>query len=332
MEIILIFIISFIIDLIVGDPKYFLHPIRIIGYFSNFLTNLLNKKRKKLILFILGVVIYLIIVMVFLFFYIGLNWLIKNIYVKYFIDIFLIYSMLSLKDLILHSKRVRNQLELGNIIDARKNLSMMVGRDTKTLNESKISSGVIESLAENFTDGIISPMFYCYLGIFVSLGLNLSINLGVIFIIIFKITSTLDSMIGYKNEKYIYFGKFSARMDDIFNFIPARLAIIPLSIATFILRLNLIRGLKVFLSDRKKHSSPNSGCTESFYAGTLDIKFGGVIKYKYGIFNKPILNSLGNNPCRFNIKQAENLSLLGGVLFIIPAIISFFIFSYLQLI
>jgi adenosylcobinamide-phosphate synthase len=160
------------------------------------------------------------------------------------------------------SKVVLNALNRGNMEEARKNLSMIVGRDTEDLDEKEIYRAVIETISENLSDGIIAPMFYLALG-------------GVPLAMAYKAINTLDSMVGYKNERYADIGWFSAKMDDIWNWIPARLTGLIIVAVSFILRLNWRDSWKIMRRDGRNHPSPNSGISEAAAAGALNIQLGG---------------------------------------------------------
>ncbi|NCO68147.1 MAG: cobalamin biosynthesis protein CobD, partial [Nitrospirae bacterium] len=163
--------------------------------------------------------------------------------------------------------KVLKEIRAKDIIEARKKLSCIVGRDTQNLSEDGVVKAAAESIAENTNDGIIAPLFYLILG-------------GPVLAITYKAINTLDSMVGYKNDRYIHFGWFSARVDDVANFIPARIAGMLIVISSFLLRKNFKDSLKTMLRDSKKHSSPNSGISEAAMAGALGIRLGGGAFYQ----------------------------------------------------
>ena len=174
---------------------------------------------------------------------------------------------------------------------ARKQLSMIVGRDTSQLSETKIRSAVIETLAENLSDGVIAPIFFFAIG-------------GVPFMMTYKMINTLDSMVGYKNDRYMKFGYVSAKMDDIANFIPARLT------ALFIVIISVsVRALKFIFRYGNSHSSPNAGYPESAMAGVLDIRLGGTSNYFGKMVEKPYI---GNNDRELLHKDVVNTCLVNA--------------------
>ena len=186
---------------------------------------------------------------------------------------------------------------------------------------------VVETIAENTVDGFASPAFYAFIGSFFSISIfGKDVSLALPFAMTYKAINTLDSMVGYKNERYIDFGKVSARVDDVANFIPARLTgLIFIPLASFILGYNFKNSLKIFFRDRNKHSSPNSGQSESAYAGALGIQFGGKISYFGKDYEKP---TIGDKTKEFeyeDIKKAVNIlyvvSFIATITFILINII-----------
>ena len=182
-------------------------------------------------------------------------------------EIWLISTTIAVKGLESAGKEIYGYLKNGDIQGARKALSMVVGRDTDRLDEKEVSRGAVETVAENIVDAIISPLFYAALG-------------GAPLAMAYRAANTLDSMVGYKNEKYRHLGWASARFDDIANFIPARLTALLLVAVTWVFRLNGKGAIKAILQDAKKHPSPNSGFTEAGVAGALGIQLGGLNYYQ----------------------------------------------------
>jgi adenosylcobinamide-phosphate synthase len=203
----------------------------------------------------------------------------------------LAFTTLATRSLFDESKGVIDALNNGNIVEARKKLSMIVGRDTKNLNEQEIYRAVIETVSENLSDGIVAPMFYLAIG-------------GVPLAMAYKAVNTLDSMVGYKNERYRDIGCFSAKIDDIFNWIPARLTGIIIVLAAFILRLNWKNSWKIMRRDGRNHSSPNSGIPEAAAAGALAIQLGGKIQYFGEVSYKPTIGDRIKQTDRADVKKA----------------------------
>lgn len=255
--------IAYILDLIFGDPQNIIHPVQIIGKLISFGEKILLKEKYK---FFAGIILNLTVLSVTY----GVNYIIfrsaKNSGIFAIIEIYLMYTIFSVNSLAREGNRVYGILKEGNIEKARKDLSYLVSRDTGTMDEKMIIRSTMETISENTVDGIVAPMFYMFIG-----GLPLGMT--------YKAVNTLDSMVGYKNEKYMEFGKFSAKVDDVANFIPARITGIFIIIASFILRYDYKNSFKIFFRDRKNHSSPNSGHAEASVAGALGVQFGGRVSY-----------------------------------------------------
>lgn len=287
----IVLIAAFILDYILGDPVYRFHPVRIIGNLAAFLEERLYKLHINklisgflLVNFVTGIIIFIYI---FIYFLLG-NYISKHL--AYLLNIYLVYSCISLKDLMVHSRRVSRALKVS-LTEARKEVQMIVGRDANSLNFEDIIKATVESVAESFVDGVLSPLFWFTAGAFVGIifGTDISLLLSVVFVLLQRIVNTLDSMVGYKDRKYILFGRCSAKVDDFLNFIPARLSIFVIAAAAFILHLDYRNSIKIALRDRLKHPSPNSAHPETAVAGALRIRLGGPTYYLSGKIDKPFL-------------------------------------------
>ena len=221
---------------------------------------------------------------------------------------FLIYTSISLKSMKDEIMPIYNSLKNKEIENARRYLSNVVRRDTEKLDESEIIRAAIETISENTVDGIISPIFYAFIG-------------GVPLDVLYKVVNTLDSMVGYKNEKYRYFGIASARFDDILNFIPARLSIIFISLAFFFYNRNGLKAFKISLRDGHKNPSPNSGYPESCFAGGLGIRLGGINYYNSVPIFKPYLGDKIKEIDLNMIVDALNITYITSFLFVITLVI-----------
>ena len=269
--------IAYILDLIFGDPQNIIHPVQIIGKIISLGEKILLKEKSgSRYKFFTGIILNIFVVSITY----GLTCLIykssKISGVFTLIEIYLMYTVFSVNSLAREGNRVYNILKEGNIEKARKDLSYLVSRDTETMDEKMIIRSTMETISENTVDGIVAPMFYMFLG-----GLPLAMT--------YKAINTLDSMVGYKNERYMDFGKFSAKIDDIANFIPARITGVLIVAASMILRYNYKNSLKMFIRDRKNHSSPNSGHAEAGVAGALGVQFGGRVSYFGKEVDKPVI-------------------------------------------
>ena len=218
--------IAYILDLVFGDPQNIIHPVQIIGKMISLGEKILLKEKSgSRYKFFAGIILNIFVVSITY----GLTCLIykssKISGVFTLIEIYLMYTVFSVNSLAREGNRVYNILKEGDIEKARKDLSYLVSRDTETMDEKMIIRSTMETISENTVDGIVAPMFYMFLG-----GLPLAMT--------YKAINTLDSMVGYKNEKYMDFGKFSAKIDDVANFIPARITGFLIVAASMILRYN----------------------------------------------------------------------------------------------
>lgn len=271
--------IAYVLDLIFGDPQNIIHPVQIIGKMINIgEKSLLEKKYKsdRKYKFFAGMILNITVISLTY----GITYLIRrtseNSIILTVAEIYLMYTVFSINSLAREGNRIYNILKEGNIERARKDLSYLVSRDTGTMDEKMIIRSTMETISENTVDGIVAPMMYMFLG-----GLPLSMT--------YKAINTFDSMVGYKNEKYMDFGKFSARLDDVANFIPARVTGILIVISAMILGYDYKNSLKIFIRDRKNHSSPNSGHAEAGVAGALGVQFGGRVSYFGKEVDKPVI-------------------------------------------
>ena len=274
--------IAYVLDLILGDPRWIYHPVVAIGKLISFLEKILYRFKNKILTgFILNIITLSLTFIISLFF----------TYLGVFFEIFFLFTTLATKSLADEGKKVYRILKSGDIEKAKKELSYLVSRDTENLSTNKVIMSIVETISENTVDGFVSPAFFAFLGSFFEVTIfGKALSLALPFAMTYKAINTLDSMVGYKNEKYIEFGKFSARVDDVANFIPARLTgLLFVPIACIILRYSLKNSLKIFFRDRNKHSSPNSGQSEAAYAGALGIQFGGKISYFGKDYEKPAI-------------------------------------------
>jgi len=298
-----ILIFSYLADLIFGDPEGFPHPVRGIGRLIGLLDNRLRGGKGKRKERIKGVILSLSVTgATFITAYLLIELSRRlNPLLGVFVSIYLGYTTISTKDLRVKAKVILREIEMNNISKARKRLSHIVGRDTKDLSREEIIIASLESIAENTNDGIIAPLFYLTLG-------------GPVWAMVYKAVNTLDSMVGYKNEKYIHFGWFSAKLDDFFNFIPARISGILISLASFIAGKDFKNSFKILLRDGRRHPSPNSGVSEAAMAGALGIKMGGPSFYEGKEVFKPYIGEKIREIHPFLINEALNISFIASIL------------------
>lgn len=316
MQLIIFLIIALIIDLIISDPDWIPHPVVLIGRAITGLENLLRKKSDSARLEkIKGAVLVVLVI--------SASYLISktllqlagavNIYLSYFLEILLLSLALALKGLINAGKEVYQALKADNLELARQKVDLIVGRDCAQISKKEVIRAVLETLAENTSDGITAPAFYYLLG-----GLPLAIT--------YKAVNTMDSMLAYKNEKYYNFGFAAAKIDDLVNYIPARLTAFLMVTASFLLNYNYRAALKAIINDAAKHPSPNAGYPEAAAAGSLSLRFGGE-NYYHG--KKSFRAYIGVKKKDFaleDILKLNRLIYLTVVLFISAAAAVFWLF------
>lgn len=298
---------ALVLDLLLGDKCIWKHPIILIGNLISLLEKKLyrmkNKKKAGLILLVMS-----ILVVAFVVFAID-RVLSFNKWVNIVISIYLMYLIPSVKTLKDLTEDVYTSLKEKGIVEARVKLSYLVGRDTEQLDEKSVIKAAIETSAENTIDGFIAPLFYILIGNLFGMGLMLGY--------IYKTVNTLDSMVGYKNEKYREFGYYSAKFDDVMNFIPARFGSIMMIISGMILGYDWKNAIKIFKRDRKNHSSPNSAHSESVVAGLLNIQLGGENKYFGEIVKKPSIGDRNEEVTGSHINRTNRVLVVTDVLTII---------------
>lgn len=263
---------GFILDLIIGEPHNPYHPVRGIGAFSKGLEKGLRNAFSRNLYLAGGITWALTILAT----YFVTRFLLGQVYRFGFLagavaEGIVIYFCISATGLISEGLKVIKTLRSGDIEGARKKLSYIVGRDTASLDEKDIVRAVIETVSENMSDGIIAPMMFAALG-------------GGPLAMAYKAVNTCDSMFGYKNDKYREFGFVSAKMDDLFNYIPARITAYFIVAASYVLKYDFKGSLRIYKRDRYNHLSPNSAHPEAAVAGALGIRLGGVNYY----FGKPV--------------------------------------------
>ncbi|MFL0197885.1 adenosylcobinamide-phosphate synthase CbiB [Clostridium sp. WILCCON 0269] len=267
-----------IIDWIIGDPRGFPHPVIYIGKLINYLEKKGRKicKNEKALKMFGGIIVLIVGMVSFFIPFIILMLLRVNIILYQIVNIFLIWTTISAKCLAVEAGKVYRDLKKGNIIEARTKLSYIVGRDTTNLKSDEIVRASVETVAENTSDGVIAPLMYAAI-------------FGAPFAMLYKGINTMDSMLGYMNEKYKYIGFFPAKIDDIFNFIPARITGIFMCVSAFIVKGDPVETFKIMIRDRKNHKSPNCAYPEAAAAGAMKVQLGGANAYFGEIVYKPTI-------------------------------------------
>ncbi len=290
-----IFFAAFVLDFFLGDPRKLPHPVvyigRAIGFFEpRFRRFVINQ-------FIAGVLFSVFLIVCTYFLALALVWSASRIHLFFGLGVqvlllFYCFSVKSLKDAAL---AVAKPLGAKDLPTARRNLSLIVGRETRTLDEPGITRAAVETVAENFVDGFLSPLFW-------------ALVLGVPGAVAYKMVNTLDSMVGYNNDIYALFGRAAARIDDAANFIPARLAVFVIAAAAvFVPEASGAGAVKTGFSQGRQHKSPNAGFPEASFAGALRIRLGGPGIYHGRQVDKPYIGAAFDDPLISSIGSACRL-------------------------
>lgn len=271
MELAWIALLAVVIDTLIGDPNTKFHPVALMGKLIDVLDKLLRKDEASSPTKLVCGFILVIIVLIFcygLIYYVllGLQMVKTPEWLMIFIQAIILSFMISPKSLAKAGNDIYNELIKHDLDMARKKVNYIVSRDANQMNEKDITRAAIETVAENTVDGIIAPLCFFFIG-----GLPLAV--------LYRAANTMDAMIAYKNDKYFYFGRTAARVDDVLNFIPARITGILFVIIAFFQGLDYKNAFKMMMRDAKKHPSPNGGYAEAPVAGALGIRLGGVNFY-----------------------------------------------------
>ena len=298
------FFLGFLLDLLLGDPYCLPHPVRLIGRLISGLEACLLKKegagngargiRRGIVLAVTvpaaataaaGLLLALAYRL-----HSGVGLAIETV---------MTYQLLAAKCLKVESMKVYRRLKAGDLEGARKAVSMIVGRDTENLDEEGVAKAAVETVAENTSDGVIAPMLYTALG-------------GPVLGFFYKAVNTMDSMVGYRNEKYLYFGRAAAKLDDLVNFVPSRISAYLMILGAFCGGKDFSgkRAFRIYKRDRRKHASPNSGQTESVCAGALGLRLAGDASYFGKPVKKPYIGDETRKAEAEDIRRANRLMLL----------------------
>lgn len=334
-DFILALTIGYILDRILGDPLWLFHPICLIGNFISYMEKKLLKetdnediKYKKGVFLWFSTMLFTVLVFGGILYFASLIDELLFQQLSFFEEvlgftprlylialIIMSYQILATKSLADSSKFVYTSLGKG-VSEGRKAVSMIVGRDTSQLDEEGIIKAAVETVAENTNDGVIAPMIFMAIG-------------GPVVAFIYKAVNTLDSMVGYKSDKYKSFGKFSAILDDIFNFIPARIAAFFMIIASFTLGYDGKGAIRIFKRDRFNHASPNSAQTESVCAGALRIRLAGDAYYFGKLYKKDFIGDNVEKIEKGHIIKANKLMYRTSFIFLAFILAVFGIITYI---
>ena len=307
-------IIGFGLDLFIADPRWLYHPVRIIGSLITLLEKAIRKicKSEKALL-AGGVVLWFGVVSISAVIPFLVLYFLKKICmpIGFLLEVFWCYQILAAKSLKKESMEVYHALcEPEEPIEkARKKVSMIVGRDTNQLDEEGIVKATVETIAENTSDGVTAPLIFLLIG---------GVPLG----FFYKAVNTMDSMLGYKNEKYLYLGRVAAKIDDAMNYLPARVTAQIMILASHLCGYNTKQARNIYKRDKKNHASPNSAHTEAVCAGALNIRLAGDAYYFGRLYQKPYIGDEGRQIEKEDIIRANKLLYMAAILI---GVIGFFI-------
>lgn len=299
---------GFLLDFLFGDPVWLYHPVRIIGNFISFGEKTLRRLFPKSPggELAAGTILWFLTA--------GLSFLIPSAVLvgaqiihpalRLLVESFWCYQILAARCLVKESGKVYDRLKENDLSGARKAVSMIVGRDTENLTYEGVTKAAVETVAENTSDGVTAPLLFLLLG-----GAPLGF--------LYKAVNTMDSMLGYKNEKYLYFGRFPARMDDVFNYIPSRITALLMITAAFLTGMDGKNAWRIYLRDRRKHASPNAAQTEAVCAGALRIRLAGDAVYFGKLYKKDYLGDDLRPIEAEDIRRAGKLMYVTAVLMLV---------------
>ena len=313
-------ILAFFVDTVIGDPRSKCHPVVLIGSLiaglEKFLYSPEHSSRRQLLAGGFLVVLVLTMSYEITLLYEGLLRLCHNVYVFYLGEALLLSFTISPKSLAAAGKEIYDFLLAEDLQQARYKVGWIVGRDTEELSSGEVVRATVETVAENTTDGIISPLFYFFIG-----GLPLAV--------LYRAVNTMDSMVGYKNERYLYFGRIAARLDDIMNYIPARITSGLFLLSTLILRYDFVNAWRMLWRDASKHPSPNGGWAEATVAGALQIRLGGYNSY----FGKKHFRAYMGEPIQdlapIHIMECIRLMYTASILFLLVVHCLYLLYGWL---
>ena len=304
---------GFFLDFIFGDPVWLYHPVRLIGKGISFgerqLRKLCSRNEKNESgrgLVAAGAVLWVCIAGLSFLIPLGVLVLAQKIHpvLRFVLETFWCYQIIAARCLCKESGKVYDRLKAEDLPGARRAVSMIVGRDTENLSTEGVTKAAVETVAENTSDGVTAPLIYMLIG-------------GVPFGFLYKAVNTMDSMLGYKNDKYLYFGRIPARMDDIFNYIPARVTALFMIAASFLCGLDGKNAWRIYKRDRRKHASPNAAQTEAVCAGALRVRLAGDAVYFGKVYKKEFIGDALRPIVPEDIKRTGRLMYITAFLLLI---------------
>ena len=297
---------GFVLDFIFGDPSWLYHPVRIIGKGIELGERILRKLFREKHLVLAGAVLWVIIAGVSFLIPLGLLFQAQKLHpgVRFALETFWCFQILAGRSLCRESGKVYDRLQEDDLPGARRAVSMIVGRDTESLTGEGVTKAAVETVAENTSDGVTAPLIYMMIG-----GAPLGF--------LYKAVNTMDSMLGYKNDRYLYFGRIPAGMDDIFNYIPARITALAMIAAAYLTGLDGRNAWRIYRRDRKKHASPNAAQTESVCAGALRVQLAGDAVYFGKLYKKELIGDRLRPIEPRDIKRAQRLMYVTALLLLL---------------
>ena len=301
---------GFFLDFIFGDPEWLYHPVRLIGKGISFgerqLRKLCSSNKSGRELVAAGAVLWVCIAGISFLLPLGLLILAQKIHpvLRFVLETFWCYQIIAARCLCKESVKVYDRLKADDLPGARRAVSMIVGRDTENLSAEGVTKAAVETVAENTSDGVTAPLIYMLIG-----GAPLGF--------LYKAVNTMDSMLGYKNDKYLYFGRIPAKMDDVFNYIPSRVTALFMIVAAFFCGMDGKNAWRIYRRDRRKHASPNAAQTEAVCAGALRVRLAGDAVYFGKLYKKEFIGDSLRPIEPEDIKRTGRLMYVTAVLMLI---------------
>ena len=301
---------GFFLDFIFGDPVWLYHPVRLIGKGISFgerqLRKLCSSNKSGRGLVATGAVLWVCIAGISFLLPLGLLILAQKIHpvLRFVLETFWCYQIIAARCLCKESVKVYDRLKADDLPGARRAVSMIVGRDTENLSAEGVTKAAVETVAENTSDGVTAPLIYMLIG---------GVPLG----FLYKAVNTMDSMLGYKNDKYLYFGRIPAKMDDVFNYIPSRVTALFMIVAAFFCGMDGKNAWRIYRRDRRKHASPNAAQTEAVCAGALRVRLAGDAVYFGKLYKKEFIGDSLRPIEPEDIKRTGRLMYVTAVLMLI---------------
>ncbi len=301
---------GFFLDFIFGDPEWLYHPVRLIGKGISFgerqLRKLCSSNKSGRELVAAGAVLWVCIAGISFLLSLGLLILAQKIHpvLRFVLETFWCYQIIAARCLCKESVKVYDRLKADDLPGARRAVSMIVGRDTENLSAEGVTKAAVETVAENTSDGVTAPLIYMLIG-----GAPLGF--------LYKAVNTMDSMLGYKNDKYLYFGRIPAKMDDVFNYIPSRVTALFMIVAAFFCGMDGKNAWRIYRRDRRKHASPNAAQTEAVCAGALRVRLAGDAVYFGKLYKKEFIGDNLRPIEPEDIKRTGRLMYVTAVLMLI---------------